>query len=131
MGLNDDIRWFDDDELAARWLDGIGQRVSWDAFKSQYDIVYMSGELGKGRKPMVREGAIDRLHEIVKDALGGLEREIVMNYVHNLYKYGDVDVCDEIAKEYNWHNGLNEDDEDYMVGAGADPHQPREEWWKQ
>ena len=47
-------KYFEDDTLANDWFEKVMHRLAWKMFDSQEDWIYMSGELGKGRNPMIR-----------------------------------------------------------------------------
>lgn len=112
---NEKHNWFEDDTLAADWYNDLVRRVKFHIFENQEDILYMAGELGKGRWPKLKGDALDKIEKIVEQDMGQLVTNIVMNCAKDLID-GDID-CDEYtATEINWWFGYEDGDDEAIVG---------------
>ncbi|HAU85742.1 MAG TPA: hypothetical protein DCW90_09630 [Lachnospiraceae bacterium] len=113
---NKDFNWFEEDTLAKDWFNQICSRVSWDIFNKQEDIVYMAGELGKGRKPMLKDDAYEKLSYMVDNRLALMKDVIVCGFIKSLYD-SDIDMSEDMAADMNDWYGYEPGDEDAFEGT--------------
>lgn len=104
---NEEYGIFSEDTLAKDWINNECCRVSWEIFQKQEDICYMQGELGKGRNPKLKDGAIDYITTLTRQSLDWLIDEIAMNMVRDLLR-NDIDCSKDMAEDVNWYFGEDE-----------------------
>lgn len=98
---------------ANQWLDSIKRNTMWTLLDNQHDFLYMFGELGKGRKPMLKNNAWEYIYDKVALEMGDIINEVVSNIIDTYHK-SDIDMPYEVASDYNAWNGLKEGDTDYI-----------------
>ncbi len=100
---NKEMNFFDEERLAKDWLNQACNMASYDIFRKQEDICYMAGELGKGRKPKLKDDAIDVLYDIVEDNMGLVIEYVVMFFLKDMLD-NDIECSPEVAWEVNdWY----------------------------
>ena len=76
----------------------------------------MYGELGKKRKPMIKEDAIEKMNNLLmKGSLDLFIDEAIVAAIKHLHEDGDIDVSVEVAREYNEYFDYKEGDEGYIT----------------
>ena len=110
-------KYFEDDTLANEWFDRVMNRLAWKMFERQEDWVYMVGELGPGRNPMIKSA--DKFDEAFcyawRDAMSWLA-EFAANELLRIYAEDDIDFPRGLADEYNEWMGFEPGDEGYVEG---------------
>lgn len=112
-----DGRFFEDDTSANAFQETIERRTMADFAARQTDLLYMAGE--KGRKPMLKENALDTLFDGVVGSMDWFIADMVSNLIRR-YAAQDIDVPIEVADWYNEYNGYMETDDGYIEGKAAD-----------
>ena len=110
-------KYFEDDTLANDWFEKVMHRLAWKMFDSQEDWIYMSGELGKGRNPMIKsEEEFNLAFNIAwADAIGWL-KGFAYDELLRLYIEDDIDLPQSMADEYNLIMGYEPGDDGYVEG---------------
>jgi len=110
-------KYFEDDTLANDWFERVMHRLAWKMFDSQEDWIYMSGELGKGRNPMIKsEEEFNLAFNIAwADAIGWL-KGFAYDELLRLYIEDDIDLPRYMANEYNEVMGFEPGDDGYVEG---------------
>lgn len=111
-------RWnmFDEDTLASEFYDSLCKRVSYAIFSNQEDIVYMAGELGKDRKPKLKDDAPKIIENLIVKELGYLIGGTADMFIKDLYE-NDIDMSEWLATEMNFAFGYEPDNEEAFVGV--------------
>ena len=111
-------KYFEDDTLANDWFEKVMHRLAWKMFDSQEDWIYMSGELGKGRNPMIKsEEEFNLAFNIAwADAIGWL-KGFAYDELLRLYIEDDIDLPRGMADEYNIIMGYEPGDDGYVEGV--------------
>ena len=111
-------KYFEDDTLANDWFEKVMHRLAWKMFDSQEDWIYMSGELGKGRNPMIKsEEEFNLAFNIAwADAIGWL-KGFAYDELLRLYIEDDIDMPRGMADEYNEFMGYEPGDDGYVEGV--------------
>lgn len=112
-------KYFDDDDNPNEWMEHIAQYAAWELFQNQEKWLYMYGELGEKRWPMLKYDALHYIEDAVKHQLGWLISHIVFELVKN-YVNSDIDLSDTVADEYNEWFGYEPGDKGYVDGK-VDP----------
>lgn len=110
-------KYFEDDTLANDWFEKVMHRLAWKMFDSQEDWIYMSGELGKGRNPMIKSEEEFNLAFNVAwaDTIGWL-KGFAYDELLRLYIEDDIDLPRHMADEYNEIMGYEPGDDGYVEG---------------
>ena len=110
-------KYFEDDTLANEWFDRVMNRLAWKMFERQEDWVYMVGELGPGRNPMIKSS--DKFDEAFgyawRDTMSWLA-EFAANELLRIYAEDDIDFPHDLADDYNDCMGFEPDDDGYVEG---------------
>lgn len=111
-------KYFEDDTLANDWFEKVMHRLAWNMFDSQENWIYMSGELGKGRNPMIKgEEEFNLAFNIAwADAIGWL-KGFAYEELLRLYVEDDIDLPRYMADEYNEIMGYEPGDDGYVEGV--------------
>lgn len=111
-------KYFEDDTLANDWFEKVMHRLAWKMFDSQEDWIYMSGELGKGRNPMIKSEEEFNLAFNVAwaDTIGWL-KGFAYDELLRLYIEDDIDLPRGMADEYNEFMGYEPGDDGYVEGV--------------
>lgn len=112
-------KYFDDDDNPNEWMEHIAQYAAWELFQNQEKWLYMYGELGEKRWPMLKYDALHYIEDAVEHQLGWLISHIVFELVKN-YVNSDIDLSDTVADEYNEWFGYEPGDKGYVEGK-VDP----------
>ncbi len=112
-----DGRFFEDDALANAFQKTVEHRTMVNFAAKQTDLLYMAGE--KGRRPMLREDAVDTLFDGVVNSMNWFIADMVSNLIRR-YAAQDIDVPIEVADWYNEYNGYMETDDGYIEGKAVD-----------
>lgn len=115
MDWADYINYFDDDTNANDWLNEIMPHIMFKLFRDQENYLFMAGELGKGRWPMLKENAVEYIEDIINREFDWLIESIAMAIIRK-YHEDDIDMPQSIADEYNEWYGFSEKDEGYIEG---------------
>lgn len=114
----EELNYCDNRETLAEFFNWCVENLLYECFKNQEDIVYMYGELGKKRKPMIKEDAIEKMNNLLmKGSLGLFIDEAIVAAIKHLHEDGDIDVSAEVAREYNMFFGYREGEEGYITPA--------------
>lgn len=110
-------KYFEDDTLANDWFEKVMHRLAWKMFDSQEDWIYMSGELGKGRNPMIKgEEEFNTAFNVAwADAIGWL-KGFAYEELLRLYVEDDIDLPRYMAEDYNDCMGFEPGDKGYVEG---------------
>ena len=111
-------KYFEDDTLANDWFDKVMSRLVWKMFEHQEEWIYMAGELGKGRKPMIKSEYEFNLAFAMAwaDAIGWL-KGFARDELFRLYVEDDIDVPRDMAEDYNETMGFEPGDDGYVEGV--------------
>lgn len=111
-------KYFEDETLANDWFEKVMHRLAWKMFDSQEDWIYMSGELGRGRNPMIKsEEEFNLAFNIAwADAIGWL-KGFAYDELLRLYVEDDIDLPRGMADEYNEFMGYEPGDDRYVEGV--------------
>lgn len=110
-------KYFEDDTLANDWFEKVMHRLAWIMFDTQEDWIYMSGELGRGRNPMIKSEEEFNLAFNVAwaDAIGWL-KGFAYEELLRLYVEDDIDLPRYMAEDYNDCMGFEPGDDGYVEG---------------
>lgn len=110
-------KYFEDDTLANDWFEKVMHRLAWIMFDTQEDWIYMSGELGKGRNPMIKgEEEFNTAFNVAwADAIGWL-KGFAYEELLRLYVEDDIDLPRYMAEDYNDCMGFEPGDKGYVEG---------------
>lgn len=112
----EELNYCDNRETLSEFFNWCVENLLYDCFKNQEDIVYMHGELGKKRKPMIKEDAIEKMENLLmKGSLGLFIDEAIVATIKHLHEDGDIDVSVEVAREYNEYFSYKEGDKGYIT----------------
>lgn len=117
-----DFEYFDKNDLAEEWLDRVIKNISFTAFENQKEWIYMYGELGEGRNPMIKDNFVKCFNQYFNEQLSYMRAIILYGFLKRYYE-DNIDVPQWLAEEYNEWNGYVEGDKGYMIGTPF----PREE----
>lgn len=117
-----DFEYFDKNDLAEEWLDRVIENIALTAFKNQEEWIYMDGELGEGRNPMIKDNFVECFNWYFDEQLDYMRTIILCGFLKRYYE-DNIDVPQWLAEEYNEWNGYVEGDKRYMIGIPS----PREE----
>lgn len=98
---------FDDDYLAKDWYNYLMHEVSYEVFNRQEEIVYMSGELGKGRLPKIKDEAPEVIRNIIASKMAFFTESMTANILKSLIE-SNIDCSTELATELNEWYGSKE-----------------------
>lgn len=114
---NEKFNWFDDEELAKDWYNRMCGNIAWKMFENQEKWVYMAGELGEGRKPMIKgsEEFAEAMEQAMQDVFGFMREGIYYNFLR-IYAEDDIDFPRELADDYNNYWDFEEDDDEFVEG---------------
>lgn len=119
MDYNTEFNYFDDETLAKDWFNELCNGAAWDIFQKQEEIVYMMGELGKGRKPMFKDKAYENIRRIIENRLAFMIDDITCGLIKQLYE-SDIDMPQDMADDMNEWYGYQPDDDNYFEGTDKD-----------
>lgn len=117
-------KFFDDDTLANDYVKNIVNHAAYRLFENQQDWLYMVGELGKGRWPMLKDNAVDYIEQKVEQEFHLLIAFITFELI-KMYHGQDIDLSENVAAEYNEWFGYEPEDEGYIEGK-PDPNGEKE-----
>lgn len=118
--------YFDDDTLAADWLNELVRRISWDMFHNQQEWIYMHGEL-TSVKPCLKDNFFDVAGEAFDREIASLRSAFLVGLAKLHMEQGDIDVTPHIAQlinEYYDVEYLEEGYEDYYARYHIDGVEP-------
>ena len=113
--------YFEEDTLANDWQKEIVRRAMSRICRNQNYYLYMYGELGDKRWPMLRHDFVDKAYDVVEEILSDFMTEIVNEMIERLVAQ-DIDVAERVADWYNEYNWLGPQDDKYIEGK-VDPHE--------
>lgn len=100
---NTEMNYFDDELLAKDWFNELCYEAAWDIFQHQEEIVYMAGELGKRRNPMLKDKAYEEIRHLVENRLAFMVDNITCGLIKELYD-SDIDMPQDMADDMNdWY----------------------------
>lgn len=100
---NTEMNYFDDELLAKDWFNELCHEAAWDIFQHQEEIVYMAGELGKRRNPMLKDRAYEEIRHLVENRLAFMVDNITCGLIKELYD-SDIDMPQDMADDMNdWY----------------------------
>ena len=100
---NTEMNYFDDELLAKDWFNELYHEAAWDIFQHQEDIVYMAGELGEHRNPMLKDKAYEEIRHLVENHLVFMVDNITCGLIKELYD-SDIDMPQDMADDMNeWY----------------------------
>lgn len=110
-------KYFEDTDLANDWFDEQMNRIAWEMFRRQENWIYMSGELGRGRNPMIKgEDEFNLAFNYAwADVIGWL-KGFAYDELLRLYVEDDIDLPRYMADEYNDWMGFEPGDDGYVEG---------------
>ena len=112
----EELNYCGNKETLAEFFNWCVENLLCECFKNQEDIVYMYGELGKKRKPMIKEDAIEKMKNLLmKGLLSLFIDEAIVAAIKHLHEDGDIDVSAEVAREYNMFFNYKEGEEGYIT----------------
>ena len=111
-----DFEYFDKNDLAEEWLDRVIENIALTAFKNQEEWIYMDGELGEGRNPMIKDNFVECFNRYFDEQLDYMRTIILCGFLKRYYE-DNIDVPQWLAEEYNEWNGYVEGDKEYMIGT--------------
>ncbi len=114
------LKYFEDDTLANDYQKTVERRALIELVKNQPDWLYMVGELGKGSKPMLKEGAVRHIQETVVSEMNWFIADTTANLIEK-FAAQDIDLSEGVAEWYNEYHGYEPEDEGYIEGK-EDPH---------
>lgn len=110
-------KYFEDETLANEWFDGIMSRINWKMFQNQEEWLYMFGELGPGRNPMIK--SVEKFEEYFKrawnDSMDWLY-EFAATELLRVYAEDNIDFPHDLADDYNECMDYELGDEGYVEG---------------
>lgn len=90
------FNYFDDDQLAAEWFNHICSRVAWKAFEDQESMVYMADELGPGKLPRFKEGAIEKLQDTIIHELSWMIGCMTTGFIQHFRVSSNIELSEEM-----------------------------------
>lgn len=111
--------YFEEDTLANDWQKEIVHRAMSRIGRNQEYYLYMCGELGDKRWPMLRHDFVDKAYDVAEEVLSDFMAEIVNEMIERLVAQ-DIDVAEKVADWYNEYNWLGPHDDGYIEGK-VDP----------
>ena len=112
----DFVKYFEDDTLAAEWVNRVVHNIAWRMFNRQQEWIYMSGELESG-KPCIADNYFNVIREEVNRELALLKDSIVFGLLE-AYISEDIDVTVDVAEILNDWNGVDYDPDDVEWNEG-------------
>lgn len=110
-------KYFEDDTLANDWFERVMHNVAYEMFRRQEDWIYMVGELGPDRKPMIKsEQDFMVAFDIAWGNAIGWLKSFAAEELLKLYAEDDIDFPRGLADEYNEWMGYEPGDEGYVEG---------------
>ena len=95
---NEKFNYFDDELLAKDWFNRLCDRLSWKFFENQEDVLYMAGELGEGALPKFKEGAIEKMQDVIVRELGWMIGCITTGFIESFRIDSNVDLSEEMEE---------------------------------
>lgn len=114
------IDYFDEGVLANDWHKEVVRRAMRCIGQNQEHFLYMYGELGDKRWPMLRHDFVDKAYDVVEEVLSDFMAEAVDEMI-NRFVAQDIDVAEEVADWHNEYNWLGPQDDGY-IGGKVDPY---------
>lgn len=107
----------DDDALLNDWVDEGMRRIAWKMFERQGKWIYMSGELGEGRFPQIKDykSVSSEFRRAFDDWIGWLESYMFDRYIAEV-RSGNVDLGEDLEAELRFRWG-DEEFEEWDAGA--------------
>ena len=96
---NEKFNYFDKDTPAAEWFNHLCDRLSWKFFENQKDVLYMANELGPGALPKFKEGAIEKMRDIIVQEFDWIISCIIDGFIKSFRIDSNVNLSEEME---NW-----------------------------
>lgn len=110
-------KYFEDNTLANNWFNEVMNRIAYEMFRRQEDWIYMVGELGPDRKPMIKSEQDFMVAFDISwgNAIGWL-KSFAAEELLKMYAEDDIDFPRDLADEYNNEMGFELGDDGYVEG---------------
>ena len=101
-------KYADDDTSLNEWIEDLMQDMRWELFREQAKWLYMSGELGEGRFPQIKDNYLEQFRYAFMDSVSILVEWMFTKLLME-YRLGNIDLGPEAEYTLKWELG----DEEY------------------
>lgn len=93
---NKKFNCFDNEELAADWFNDLCNHLNWEFFENQEDILHMANEFGPGSLPEFKEGALEKMQDIIVNKLSWMIECILVGFVESFRVDSNINLSEEM-----------------------------------